>query len=165
MKLYVQFTLLLFLSSAIACSQAAPKPASKPAVATAVPELDQVAEIQTLTENHKILLIRVAGDLSKVSEATKTKITAQTNAFNAALEQLKSALMQRNELSAKLKILLSKAAAETQKSPETQQAIDSTSAALKDANEMVNQLQDKYDEQQRQFATLIETVKSERSKK
>ena len=146
MKIYHPLFIAFFLTLTLACSQAEHKstktatPAAAPAAA--VPSTDDIAsQLQTLQENHNILLIRVKGDLSKASQATQNNIATRTNSFNNALEQLKSALQEKITLLSKL------------------EAKDE----LKTLEARIDKLQDAYNEEARQLSTLIETLKKERS--
>jgi hypothetical protein len=127
-----------------------------------VVELDQMPDIPTLTDNHKILLVRVAGNLSKVSEATKLKLTSLTKSFNESFEQLKSAIQERDVLRDKLAALTANNG--IKKTLETEKAIEAVSADLIAANTKAVQAESQYQEEARAFTQIIETVKSERSK-
>lgn len=148
MKIYHSLFAAFFLTITLACSQAEHKttkpatPAPNAKTEAPIPTTEDIAaQLQTLQENHNILLIRVKGDLSKASQATKNNISTRTSAFNKALEELKTALQEKITLLSKL------------------EAKDE----LKALDARIAQLQDTYDEEARQFSTLIETLKKERS--
>lgn len=163
---------LLFLAAAlVACHQSAAPQNAAPAKPEylaikqeiAAAEQVQVIDIQTLTENHNILLIRVAGNNSKLSEATKSRLATLTQSFNAGFDALKTALTKRTSLIDQLKKLDQDFVAGTKKLEDAQQALAQISAELKPATEAVDKVQEDYNELSRQFAQMIETVKSERA--
>ena len=163
MNLFNQCTLALLAIFAISCSNVEPKTAAKPInVEAPVVELDQMPDIPTLTDNHKILLVRVAGDLSKVSDATKLKLTSLTKSFNESIEKLKSAIQQRDMLRDKLADL--NANTGTNKTLETEKEIGAVSVELMAANSKAVEAESHYQEMARAFTQLIEVVKKERSK-
>jgi hypothetical protein len=160
MKIFHLLNLAFLTLSALACSNVESKPVINTIVEAPAEEPVELPDVQTLADNHQILLIRVAGNLNKVSEGTKSKLSAQTESFNAAYEQLKMAIKSGDELRAKLKTLKE----DPKKTAQSSQAIAQTITALNAANATAVQLKDQYDEAQRQFVVLIEAVKNERAK-
>jgi len=159
MKLICASCLVVLLLSIISCNNATPVPPveNKP-VPTAHSDNDQFPDIQTLKENHEIMLIRVSGDLTAVSVATKTKLEGQKQAFNAAFEEYKEHVSQRAELLETLNTLKADQGEAAKSLPAWEQA----SSALSTANEAAIAAQDKYMELARQFSEMIEMVKKER---
>ena len=164
MTLLKPLILSLTLLSAFACSNIEHNTSAQPKVANTTPvpapDSEQFPDIQTLSDGHQILLIRVAGDLSKVSPATKTKVETLKAAFNTAFEEFKTAIEQRYALLTKLKNLVAGQAAGAKKTSEQEE----TAKALEAATAAAEKAQEKYQELSRQFAVLIETVKRERAK-
>ena len=160
MKLFQQLTFAILLFAAHSCSTQEQKQSSETKVVAAAQEEDQFPDIQTLTENHKILTIRVAGDLNKVSADTKSKIETLSKSFNASLEQYKTAIDQHSDLLQKMKTLEATDGIGGKKTP----AMEEAAAKLQTATQAAEQAQSEYNEVARQFSQLIETVKSERSK-
>ncbi len=159
MKLICASCLVFVLLSIISCNSATSvTPVENKTVPTTLSDNDQFPDIQTLKENHDILLIRVAGDLSKVSPATKTKLEGQKQAFNAAFEAYKEHVSERAELLETLHTLK----VDQGEAAKTLPAWEQASAALSTANEAAIKAQDKYMELARQFSEMIETVKKER---
>lgn len=88
--------ILTFLMTLYSCGQ----PESTKPKQEATFEVKEVSvqfpEIQSIKDGHKILTIRVSGDLSKVSSETKTRIKEESTQFNDALDQYVSCLQKLN---------------------------------------------------------------------
>lgn len=161
MKLICASCLVVLLFSTISCNNASPTPpVEQKTEAPAPTEKDQFPDIQTINENHEILLIRVAGDLSALSPATKSKLEQLKQSFNASFEAYKEHLSQRAELLETLKTLKADQGEAAKSLPAWEQA----STALSGANEAALKAQDEYIELARQFSEMIETVKKERGR-
>ncbi len=159
MKFLYATCLLVFLLSAFSCNNTSPAPAVETKTESAsYTDNDQFPDIQTLKENHDILLIRVAGDLSAVSPSTKNKLEGLKQSFNAAYEEYKELVMQRADLLETLNTLKADQGEAAKSLPAWEQA----STALSTANEAALKAQDKYMELARQFSEMIQTVKKER---
>lgn len=157
MKSGYPICLAFLLLYTVACHQPEQKhPIAPPATTAAAPApiQDQLPDYQTLTENHKILLIRVAGDLSKVPAATQTKISAQKTAFNTSFDAFRAAIHTKEALAAKLDSV--------QTGKLTGIPVEKVSMDLKTATDAAINIQGQYDELSRQFAQLIEEVRKAR---
>jgi predicted nuclease with TOPRIM domain len=159
MKLIYASCLVVLLMSVLSCNNTTPTPPVENKTETSThTDNDQFPDIQTLKENHEILLIRVAGDLNALSPATKIKLEGQKKVFNTAFEEYKELVSQRAELLETLHTLK----ADQGESAKTLPAWEQASTALSTANEAAIKAQDKYMELARQFSEMIETVKKER---
>ena len=138
----------------------APAPAPAPAPAAATPQLESEpkADLQTLTENHNILVIRVAGNTSKLSAETKAKITPQTTTFNTAFEKLKTDLKKEDEAREALKTYKENQS----KDADAKVQIEKLTAALVAADAASTKSMEAYEEAARTFAQLIQEVRKER---
>lgn len=166
MKFLFQLSLVFFSLFTLACHNVEQKPVINPFAAPVTTpnvqapavEEEPMADIQTLTENHKILLIRVVGNQSKLSAETKSKITSSTTAFNAAFEQLKTDLNKADDLRVKLKALR----ATHPDAAAARQELEQLSSELTAANATAASSNERYEALAREFAQLIEEVRKER---
>ncbi|MEZ4892047.1 MAG: hypothetical protein R3A50_03465 [Saprospiraceae bacterium] len=88
--------ILTFLFTLYSCGQSESTKPKQEATFEAKEESVQFPEIQSIKDGHKILTIRVSGDLSKVSSETKTRIKEESTQFNDALDQYVSCLQKLN---------------------------------------------------------------------
>lgn len=136
-----------------ACAQQESKklpPVSQQQTDNAEAELNSA--LQTLSEAHQILLIRVA-NLHRTSEATKAKVATQKQSFDDAFNALSAALTQQ---------MNARKALEAHPANGDAAVLDKLKADLKSATEQIAAKQELYDEQARQFSKLIELVITER---